>query len=108
MNELIKYFNTNYGKEYGKIAYPRTTIQIYQAYQSIKDCNISDIHLVSLLKECILPKPKNITEREFYSECLNYEDETLNKMLYYGLVSDVLMLSDGTYLSDENNRLIEL
>lgn len=108
MNELIKYFNKHYSKQYGKIQYPRTNIQIYQTYQSIKDYNISDLELGRLLKKCILPKPKTINEREFYSECSSYEDETLNKLLAYGLVTDALMLNDGTYLSDENDKLIQI
>lgn len=35
------------------------------------------------------------------------EYETLNKLLEYGLVSDALMLEDGTYLADENNKLLQ-
>lgn len=70
MNELIKYFNKKYGKEYGKISYPRTTIQIYQVYQIIKDCNIEDNELTDLLHHVKLPKPKTMEEMEMYSECL--------------------------------------
>lgn len=36
------------------------------------------------------------------------EEETLNKMLEYGLVSDALMLDDGTYLADENGKLLQI
>ena len=70
MNELIKYFNKKYSKKYGKISYPRTTIQIYQVYQIIKDCNIQDENLNKLLDEAILPKPKTIEEKEAYAECI--------------------------------------
>ena len=70
MNELIKYFNENYGKDYGKISYPRTTLQIYQTYQIIKDCNLKDEKLLKLLDDVKLPRPKTIEEREMYSECL--------------------------------------
>lgn len=35
------------------------------------------------------------------------EEETLNKLLEYGLVSDALMLENGTYLADENNKLLQ-
>ena len=69
MNKLIKYFNEKYGKEYGKISYPRTTLQIYQVYQIIKDCNIEDSELQTFLQGIKLPKPKTIEEREMYSEC---------------------------------------
>ena len=69
MNELIKYFNNKYSKTHGKIAYPRTTLQIYQVYQIIKDCDIKDNELQTFLQEIKLPKPKTIEEREMYSEC---------------------------------------
>ena len=36
------------------------------------------------------------------------ENETLNKLLEYGLVSDALMLDDGTYLTDENDKLLQI
>lgn len=71
MNELIKYFNKTYGKECGKISYPRTTLQIYQTYQIIKDNNLKDEKLAKLLNNIKLPKPKTIEEREMYSECFN-------------------------------------
>jgi len=64
MNELIKYFNKKYGKEYGKISYPRTTIQIYQVYQIIKDCNIEDNELTDLLHHVKLPKPKTMEAKK--------------------------------------------
>lgn len=35
------------------------------------------------------------------------EEETLNKLLEYGLISDALMLENGTYLADENNKLLQ-
>lgn len=80
MNELIKYFNKKYGKEYGKISYPRTTIQIYQVYQIIKDCNIEDNELTDLLHHVKLPKPKTMEEMEMYSECIN-DGIPQNKMM---------------------------
>lgn len=91
MNKLIKYFNEKYGKRYGKIAYPRTTVQIYQVYQIIKDCNIQDENLNKLLDEAILPTPKTIEEKEAYAECIyesvnisidkEYIDKSLNAKL---------------------------
>lgn len=36
------------------------------------------------------------------------EEETLNKLLSYGLVVDSLMLDDGTYLEDENGKLLQI
>ena len=80
MNELIKYFNKKYSKKYGKISYPRTTIQIYQVYQIIKDCNIEDNELTKLLHNVKLPKPKTMEEMEMYSECIN-DGIPQNKMM---------------------------
>ena len=80
MNKLIKYFNKKYGKEYGKISYPRTTIRIYQVYQIIKDCNIEDNELTKLLHNVKLPKPKTMEEMEMYSECIN-DGIPQNKMM---------------------------
>lgn len=70
MNELIKYFNNKYSKTHGKIAYPRTTLQIYQVYQIIKSFGIEDEKLNKLLDEAILPKPKTTEEKEAYAECI--------------------------------------
>ena len=36
------------------------------------------------------------------------EDKTLDLLLQYGLVTDVLMLNDGTYLADENGKLFQI
>ena len=76
MNELIKYFNNKYSKTYGKIAYPRTTIQIYRVYQSIKSYGIKDEELVKLLHNIKLPKPKSIEEKELYTDCLYNKDDS--------------------------------
>lgn len=82
MNELIKYFNENYGKDYGKISYPRTTIQIYRAYQAIKSYGIDDEKLISLLHNIKLPKPKTIEEKELYADCLyNIDDSEIKEKL---------------------------
>lgn len=81
MVKLIKYFNDNYGQQYGNVDYPRTKKEIYQTYQIIKSYGIKDNKLMSLLNEVVLPKPTSIKEREMYSECL-YEigKETLPKL----------------------------
>ena len=76
MNKLIKYFNEKYGKEYGKISYPRTTIQIYRVYQAIKSYGIKDGKLVELLHNVKLPKPKSIEEKELYTDCLYNKDDS--------------------------------
>lgn len=91
MNKLIKYFNKKYGKTHGKIAYPRTTLQIYQVYQIIKSSGIEDEKLNKLLDETILPKPKTTEEKEAYAECIyesvntsideKYIDNSLNTKL---------------------------
>lgn len=86
MNELIKYFNEKYGKKYGKIAYPRTTVQIYQTYQIIKDCNIEDNELNKLLDKAILPKPKTIEEMEMCSECINNKEQGFSEDEIYELL----------------------
>lgn len=76
MNELIKYFNNKYSKTYGKIAYPRTTIQIYRVYQAIKSYGIKDEELVKLLHNVKLPKPRNTEEWELYVYCLYNKDDS--------------------------------
>lgn len=86
MNELIKYFNGKYGKKYGKIAYPRTTVQIYQAYQIVKDYNIEDNELVKLLDNIKLPEPKTIEEMEMYSECINNKEQGFSEDEIYELL----------------------
>ena len=35
-------------------------------------------------------------------------ESTLDKLLEYGLVSDAMMLDDGTYLTDENGNLFQI
>jgi hypothetical protein len=82
MNELIKYFNKNYEKEYGKVSYPRTTIQIYRVYQAIKSYGINDNKLVELLHNVKLPKPRNTEEWELYVYCLyNMDDSELEEKI---------------------------
>lgn len=76
MNELIKYFNNKYSKTYGKIAYPRTTLQIYRVYQAIKSYGINDNKLVKLLHNVKLPKPRNTEEWELYVYCLYNKDDS--------------------------------
>lgn len=76
MNRLIKYFNEKYEKEYGKIAYPRTTLQIYRTYQAIKSYGINDEKLVELLHNIKLPRPKTIEEKELYTDCLYNKDDS--------------------------------
>ena len=75
MNQLIKYFNENYGEEYGKISYPRTTMQIYRVYQAIKSYGINDDKLVELLHNVKLPNPKSVEEKELYVDCLYNKDD---------------------------------
>lgn len=70
MVQLIKYFNENYGQQYGNIDYPRTSKEMYQVYQVIKSYGIKDDKLLELLNAIVLPKPKTNKEREIYSECL--------------------------------------
>ena len=76
MNKLIEFFNEKYGDKYGKIPYPRTTIQIYRVYQSIKSYGIKDEELVKLLHNVKLPKPKSIEEKELYTDCLYNKDDS--------------------------------
>lgn len=70
MVKLIKYFNENYGNEYGNIDYPRTSKEMYRVYQVIKSYGIKDDKLLELLNAIVLPKPKTNKEREMFSECL--------------------------------------
>lgn len=76
MNKLIEFFNEKYGDKYGKILYPRTTMQIYRVYQSIKSYGIKDEELVKLLHNIKLPKPKSIEEKELYTDCLYNKDDS--------------------------------
>ena len=76
MNKLIEFFNEKYGDKYGKIPYPRTTMQIYRVYQSIKSYGIKDEELVKLLHYIKLPKPKSIEEKELYTDCLYNKDDS--------------------------------
>ncbi len=87
MNRLIKFFNEKYGNKYGKISYPRTTIQIYRVYQSIKSYGINDEELVKLLHNIKLPKPKTIEEKELYADCLYNKDDSEIKIDTGNLVS---------------------
>jgi hypothetical protein len=87
MNKLIKFFNEKYGNKYGKISYPRTTIQIYRVYQSIKSYGINDEELVKLLHDIKLPKPKTIEEKELYADCLYNKDDSEIKIDTSNLVS---------------------
>ena len=53
---------------------------------------------------------KDLTTKKYVDDSVAQEpeEETLNKMLEYGLVSDALMLDDGTYLADENGKLLQI
>lgn len=82
-------------------------INVFGAYISKKivyeyDTSISEATLISdynyALKDYV---DDNIPKEET-------EEETLNKLLEYGLVSDALMLDDGTYLEDENGKLLQI
>ena len=87
MNKLIEFFNEKYGDKYGKIPYPRTTMQIYRVYQSIKSYGIKDEELVKLLHNVKLPKPKSIEEKELYTDCLYNKDDSEIVMDTNNLVS---------------------
>lgn len=85
MVNLIKYFNKNYGQQYGNLDYPRTNKEIYEVYQVIKSYGIKDDKLLELLNAIVLPKPKTNKEKEMFSECL-YEvsnnGSLLNDLIY--------------------------
>lgn len=87
MNKLIEFFNEKYGDKYGKISYPRTTLQIYRVYQSIKSYGINDEELVKLLHSVKLPKPKSLEEKELYVDCLYNKDDSEIKIDTSNLVS---------------------
>lgn len=76
MNKLIELFNKKYGDKYGKISYPRTTLQIYRVYQTIKSYGIEDNELIELLHKIELPKPRNTEEWELYVDCLYNKDDS--------------------------------
>lgn len=109
MNKLIKYFNEKYGKEYGKVSYPRTTIQIYQVYQIIKSYGIEDEKLLSLLENVKLPKPKTTEEKEAYAECI-YESVNIPASRKYvdGNFPKKTSIKDNKlYLLKENGEKID-
>lgn len=109
MNELIKYFNKEYSKTHGKIAYPRTTLQIYQVYQIIKSFGIEDEKLNKLLDEAILPKPKTTEEKEAYAECI-YESVNIPASRKYvdGNFPKKTSIEDNKlYLIKENGEKID-
>lgn len=109
MNELIKYFNNKYSKTHGKIAYPRTTLQIYQVYQIIKSSGIEDEKLNKLLDETILPKPKTTEEKEAYAECI-YESVNIPASRKYvdGSFPKKTSIEDKKiYLLKENGEKID-
>lgn len=112
MNRLIEFFNEKYGDKYGKISYPRTTLQIYRVYQTIKSYGIEDNELIELLHKVELPKPRNTEEWELYVCCLyNMDDSELEKKVKDApkktIVEDnklYLVKSDGTKI-DEGTEL---
>lgn len=94
MNELIKYFNKYYSKEYGKIQYPRTDIQMYRVYQSIKSYGIDDEELNKLLHDTILPKPKSTEEKELYADCFYNVDDS--KLVTKEYVDSIINIGQGS------------
>lgn len=114
MNELIKYFNEEYSKEYGKVSYPRTTLQIYRVYQAIKSYGINDDKLVELLHNVKLPKPKNTEEWELYVYCLYNMDDSeserkikdiSNKLEILPVKNTHQVIRDGVPVSQQNITL---
>lgn len=108
MNELIKYFNENYSKDYGKISYPRTTIQIYQVYQIIKSSGIEDEKILALLENVKLPKPKTIEEKEMYVECI-YESVNMpvSKKYVDDIKASIVVPTKTSELINDSNFLTE-
>ena len=108
MNKLIKYFNENYSKDYGKISYPRTTIQIYQVYQIIKSSGIEDEKILALLENVKLPKPKTIEEKEMYAECI-YESVNMpvSKKYVDDIKASIVVPTKTSELINDSNFLTE-
>ena len=111
MNKLIKYFNKKYGEEYGKVSYPRTTLQIYRVYQAIKSYGINDDKLVELLHDVKLPKPRNTEEWELYVYCLYNMDDSeserkikdiSNKLEILPIKNTHHVIQDGVPASQQN------
>lgn len=77
-----------------KINYPKSTIQIYKAYQIIKSYGIkNDEKLNELFNKIKLPQPKTIEENELYANCLyDLDDSSL-----YG-IDKIELLKDCPYM----------
>lgn len=105
---LIKYKNKD-GKFIDVTKYKKPLKTLYQQLilkgyteteEEFLDSVYNDI-IVNLSKEDIKNKLKEL-------EYGGSEEATLDKLLSYGLVTDALMLSDGTYLEDENGRILQI
>lgn len=111
--KLIKYFNDNYGQQYGNIDYPRTTIQIYKVYQAIKSYGINDNKLIELLHNIKLPNPKSVEEKELYTDCLyNKDDNEFERDIFDTkekkcLYKNTLSVKDGTYQKSYASYIFE-
>lgn len=76
INATITITKKNKNLTFPKINYPKSTVQIYKAYQTIKSYGIYDDKLNELLNEVRLPKPKSIEENELYTDCLYNMDDS--------------------------------
>ena len=77
-----------------KINYPKSTIQIYKAYQIIKSYGIkNDEKLSELFNKVKLPQPKTIEENKLYANCLYDLDDSY----LYG-IDKIELLKDCPYM----------
>lgn len=122
MKKIIELFNKKYGKQYGCFDDGITSEEAYKIYKIIKTLCANDEEIMTALNKVKLPEPKTSSEviEKIMAEheigtgtgggTIIEEDpeSTLDKLLEYGLVGDAIMLDDGTYLTDENGKLIQL
>ena len=105
MKQLIDLFNKKYGKQYGCFDDGITSEEAYKIYKIIKTLCANDEEIMTALEKVKLPEPKTsseviekiMAEHEIGTGTGIEEDpeSTLDKLLEYGLVSDVMMLLVG-------------
>lgn len=105
---LIKYKNKD-GEFIDAIKYKKPLKTLYQQLVSKGYTETEEEFLNSIYNDIIVNLSKKDVKNKLEElESGGSEEATLDKLLSYGLVTDALMLSDGTYLEDENGRILQI